>query len=287
MVKILIEHYSEQDDFAHKLAKRLKSITGTDVRTYLELNRENPKIENEELAESFKDYDIIIPIVADDYPNNLVLGDGFEEFSELEDKFLLPIIYNETQWSSVNWIVKSKVFPEDGSPFEELNEKSKANTLGKLINTIEDIIFQKNAKQQNAIENVIEKKNVVFISHSHDDADFAELLKLQLEKNGIYGWMDSEKLKIGHDWRQEIDEGIINSIALIVIMSPEAKNSEYVTYEWAFGWGRQIPVFPIMLKQTLLHPRLELLQYLDFTNRVTRPWQKLIDSIKALQTYSF
>ena len=29
------------------------------------------------------------------------------------------------------------------------------------------------------------KEKIVFISHDHDDADFAELLKLQLEKNGI------------------------------------------------------------------------------------------------------
>lgn len=282
-MKILIEHYPEQNDFAESLAKRLKLIKETEVETFSEIMLKNPEIENVELAKSFKKYDIIIPIIANNYPKESVLSQGLEKFSEVNDKFLLPIIYDNTQWSSVNWIVKSKVFPENGSPFEELTEKSKVNTVSKLVNTIEEIIFQRNTQKTktNVITNNLE--NFVFISHSHEDADFAELLKLQLEKEGINGWMDNEKLKIGQDWRQEIDEGITNSIALIVIMSPEAKNSEYVTYEWAYGWGKQIPIFPIMLKQTPLHPRLESLQYLDFTNRVTRPWQKLIDSIKVLQ----
>lgn len=37
-----------------------------------------------------------------------------------------------------------------------------------------------------------------------------------------------------------------------------------------------------MLKLTQLHPRLESLQYLDFTNRATRLWGKFIESIKEL-----
>ena len=69
---------------------------------------------------------------------------------------------------------------------------------------------------------------------------------------------------------------------MIAIMTPDARKSEYVTYEWAFAWGKGKPIFPIMLKQTQLHPRLESLQYLDFTNRTTRPWDKLISSIKEL-----
>jgi len=282
-MNILIEHYPEQNDFAEKLANRLKLIDGTNIETFYEIMIKNPDIENVDLAKSFNEYDIIVPIIANNYPKESVLSKGLERFSSHDDKFLLPIIYDNTQWSSVNWIVKSKVFPENGSPFEELSEKSKSNTITKLVNTIEEIIFQKNIKKTETKIISNKKENIVFISHSHEDADFAELLKLQLEKVGINGWMDNEKLKIGQDWRQEIDEGITNSIALVVIMSPEAKNSEYVTYEWAYGWGKQIPIFPIMLKQTPLHPRLESLQYLDFTNRITRPWQKLVDSIKILQ----
>lgn len=283
-MKILIEHYPDQTEFAEKLAKRLKSLKEKEVivETYADILKQNPEINNKELVNTFNEYDIIIPIIAGDYSTNSDLTDSLEEFSELENKYLFPIIFENTQWSSVNWIVKSKVYPEDGSPFEELSEKSKAITINKIFTTIGDILFQKKTLEANS-EKKIDMENIVFISHSHSDSDFAELLKLQLEKNGINAWLDNEKLQIGKDWRQEIDDGISKSIALIVIMSPEAKNSEYVTYEWSFGWGKDKPIYTIMLKQTTLHPRLESLQYLDFTNRVTRPWQKLIESISGHQ----
>ncbi|HXQ33082.1 MAG TPA: toll/interleukin-1 receptor domain-containing protein [Anaerolineales bacterium] len=121
---------------------------------------------------------------------------------------------------------------------------------------------------------------IFFISHDHSDGDFAELLKLRLEKKGYGAWVDLERLRVGEDWRQEIDNAIRNATALVVIMSPEARQSEYVTYEWAFAWGVGVPVIPILLKETPLHPRLESLQYLDFTNRAARPWDKLIDALK-------
>lgn len=81
-----------------------------------------------------------------------------------------------------------------------------------------------------------------------------------------------------------IDLAIKDAFALIVIMTPEAKASEYVTYEWAFAWGVGVKVIPIMLKTTPLHPRLEALQYLDFTNLKTRPWERLIEEVKGAES---
>ena len=44
-------------------------------------------------------------------------------------------------------------------------------------------------------------------------------------------------LRPGSDWRQEIDRAIRDSFVLIVVVSPDSKASEYVTYEWAFALG--------------------------------------------------
>jgi hypothetical protein len=64
-------------------------------------------------------------------------------------------------------------------------------------------------------------------------------------------------------------------------MTPEAKESEYVTYEWAYATGAGVKVVPLMVKTTQMHPRLESLQYLDFTNRRARPWDRLIEELSA------
>ena len=109
--------------------------------------------------------------------------------------------------------------------------------------------------------------NHIFISYHHHECDFAACLRMEVEALGLDTWIDKRKLRAGDDWRNEIDNGIKNAVALIVVMTPEARASDYVTYEWAFALGYGIKVIPIMLKTTPLHPRLDVLQYIDFTNQ--------------------
>lgn len=124
--------------------------------------------------------------------------------------------------------------------------------------------------------------NHIFISHSHEDSDFSEILENKLSQKGYAAWRDTG-IRGGEDWRREIDEAIKESLALIVVMTPSAKASEYVTYEWAFAWGAGVKVIPIMLRPTALHPRLESLQYLDFTNRQARPWTDLLELLDEVE----
>lgn len=121
----------------------------------------------------------------------------------------------------------------------------------------------------------------IFISYAHSDGDFAEILINQLSNSGINSWVDNQHLRAGEDWRQAIDDAIRNAGALILIMSPSAKASEYVTYEWAFALRLGIRVIPLLLKPVdKLHPRLEALQYLDFSNRSMRSWGKLVEELQ-------
>lgn len=120
----------------------------------------------------------------------------------------------------------------------------------------------------------------IFISYNHDDGDFADNLREKIKEAGFEPWIDIAGLHAGEDWRAEIDQAIKEAAALIVVMTPKAKESEYVTYEWAFAWGAGVKVIPVLLKPTELHPRLETLHYLDFTNRMARPWDKLIEALQ-------
>jgi HEAT repeat protein len=125
----------------------------------------------------------------------------------------------------------------------------------------------------------------VFISYSIEDNDFADKIRQRIENAGFSAWKSTDQLKPGQQWRDGIDSGINDAFALIVIMSPAAKKSEYVTYEWAFAWGAQIPVIPILHKETKLHPRLEVLQYLKFMSLLDnqRPWSELIERLQTLK----
>jgi hypothetical protein len=136
-MKIFIDHFSPEKDFAENLAKRIRVLKDVSVATYSELQKKDVEMNNEKLVKELETFDIIIPIVADNYSAGDEINNKLEELSDRKDKIVLPIIYDDSQWSSINWVVKSKVFPENGSPFRDLDENSKNNTIKKLIITIQ------------------------------------------------------------------------------------------------------------------------------------------------------
>lgn len=124
----------------------------------------------------------------------------------------------------------------------------------------------------------------IFVSYKHDEQDFVEMLIHQLQAAGFPVWVDTEQLRAGENWREAINFAIQDAFALILVISPEAKASQYVTYEWAYAQGTGIKVIPVLLKETeKLHPQLEMLQYLDFTDRARPPWDKLMRRLWELQ----
>ncbi len=121
----------------------------------------------------------------------------------------------------------------------------------------------------------------VFISYCRKDADFAQIVEQNIKAAGLTTWRDLD-VHAGGDWRSEIDDGIKDALAVVVLMSPESAQSIYVGYEWAFALGAGVPVIPVLLNLTYsdLHPRLSTTQGLDFSGE--RPWDKLLSSLKEI-----
>lgn len=123
----------------------------------------------------------------------------------------------------------------------------------------------------------------IFVSYAREDKNFAQELNKRLRESHQIPWQASIDLKGGENWQDAIDKALRNAEALVVVMSPHATKSQYVTYEWAFAFGAGVPVIPVVRKRTTLHPRLNTLQYIDFTKGRGAPFVGLL---KALPTRS-
>ena len=122
----------------------------------------------------------------------------------------------------------------------------------------------------------------IFISYHHGDEDFAEVLRSKVSADGtLAAWTFRERLRAGDDWRHEIDQALRMSAALVHVMTPEAAESQYVTYEWSYAMGLGTPVIPVLLRPTKLHPKLSALQHVDFTRTSHRPWAALMRDVRA------
>ena len=126
------------------------------------------------------------------------------------------------------------------------------------------------------------EKPKVFISYSSSDGDFAELMKMKLESSNIEVWRDVHEISPGEEWRNEIDYGLLNSDSIIIVLNQNSSKSSYVTYEWAFALGNGKNIIPILLEECEIHPRIRVLQYLDFKDK-KRPWDKLVNRVNQLQ----
>lgn len=119
----------------------------------------------------------------------------------------------------------------------------------------------------------------VFISYSSKDSIFADLTKMKLKEADVDVWLDSGELRAGEEWRDAIDKGITSADVMVVILTPSSCKSSYVTYEWGFALGKGKPVIPILLESSNIHPRLDVLQYIDFQDQKAFPWKDLASEI--------
>jgi hypothetical protein len=87
----------------------------------------------------------------------------------------------------------------------------------------------------------------VFISHSKQDVEFVRYLKTLLEQQGIPVWLDESRLTPSTRWWNEIETSIDTCGALIVVMSPNGKESDWVEREVLLAEQLKKPIFPVLL----------------------------------------
>jgi predicted ABC-type transport system involved in lysophospholipase L1 biosynthesis ATPase subunit len=97
-----------------------------------------------------------------------------------------------------------------------------------------------------------------FISYASKDQTFAEELQTDLRAAGVSCWYAPEDLKIGEETRTAIDTAISANSKLLLILSTESVNSDWVKkeVETAFEKERDSPktlvLFPIRLDDAVI-----------------------------------
>lgn len=108
----------------------------------------------------------------------------------------------------------------------------------------------------------------IFISYSRRDDETMRKIAFRLRDQGFKVWVDNEKLIPGTSaWEEGIENAIKNALAVIVILSPDSKGSEWVRREITYADQFQKRVFPVLAKgseEMSLPIRLVTRQYVDF-----------------------
>ncbi len=88
----------------------------------------------------------------------------------------------------------------------------------------------------------------VFLSYSRRDAAFMRRVCDDLSAEGLTVWTDETGLEPGTpDWEAAIDEALERAGCMVVLLSPEAKESRWVGIETARAEARGTPIIPVLL----------------------------------------
>lgn len=126
----------------------------------------------------------------------------------------------------------------------------------------------------------MESRKHVFISYKREDRRYVNELEKRIQKAGLATWTDKE-ISAGENWETAIDAAIQDAFALVLVMTPKARASEYVTYEWSYAMGLGVTIIPVLFESTDVHPKLHKIQNFDFTGR--KSWTELLERLKELE----
>jgi hypothetical protein len=299
--KIFISYSHKDEEWKDRLLIHLRVLERKGMVDLWDTSRIQPGSKwVDDIAKAIKEANIALLLISPDF-----LASDFIVQRELpvllehlhkEGLIVLSILIRACFWASIPDLAQIQFLNDPNKPLDALPQPEADESLASIAQRIIDLteaVYQHEAQVKSTAKRKRQKApratkqpstktragKYLFISHSKVDGDFAELLKLRLEREGYDAWIDVDRIGPGVDWRSEIDDAIKKSLVVIAVMSPEARQSEYVTYEWAFAWGSGIKLIPIMLRQTTMHPRLATLQFLDFSNRIARPWDDLVEAL--------
>ncbi len=103
----------------------------------------------------------------------------------------------------------------------------------------------------------------IFISYSKKDIVYAEKLINALRREGFNPWLDMQSLQAGTYWPDRLHAAIKDCDAYILIMSRNAKKSQWVPEELVVAKSKGKPIFPLRLDGTELFLGIQTVQAED------------------------
>lgn len=125
----------------------------------------------------------------------------------------------------------------------------------------------------------------VFLSHASIDKPFVEKLARDLIKMGVQVWYDKWEIRAGDSILWKIEEGIEESDYLVIVISKEAWESDWVRKEIEAAFQKQVEmkakfILPIFYRDCKIPLLLSGIKYADFRKNYDEGLKELMRVFK-------
>ena len=122
-----------------------------------------------------------------------------------------------------------------------------------------------------------------FVSYSRVDSEFALQLAEHLKVAGANVWLDQLDIEPGTPWDSAIEEALLNSTHMLVILSTVSVTSDNVRDEVSYALSQQMKVIPVLYRECKVPFRLARLQHIDFRNDYDSAFKALLRTLRVEQ----
>lgn len=123
-----------------------------------------------------------------------------------------------------------------------------------------------------------------FMSYSRENLSLQRRIIAGLRERGVNVWVDVENLIPGSPaWEREIERSIRGAAGVVVLLSPEANNSEWVRREISFAEQNAKRIFPVLIQgdeDDSIPLRLSSHQRVDLRRRFSDGLDELANALK-------
>ncbi|MCL4253668.1 MAG: TIR domain-containing protein [Anaerolineae bacterium] len=127
------------------------------------------------------------------------------------------------------------------------------------------------------------KQHDIFISYSRKDIEMMYKIRDALRAGGAVVWTDEYLKPHTPEWESAIEHAIGESRGLVIICSPESKNSKWVRIELKWADIKGLDIFPLLIsgtEETSIPTSLITHQYIDAREDTIGKISILVDSVK-------
>lgn len=107
----------------------------------------------------------------------------------------------------------------------------------------------------------------IFLSYSREDTEFMQRIRGDLRAAGFEVWTDDTGLEPGTPaWETAVQRAIEAANCMVVLLSPAAKESLWVTRELSYAENQNLRIFPVLLRgdqKSSVPIRLSSTQHID------------------------
>jgi hypothetical protein len=123
----------------------------------------------------------------------------------------------------------------------------------------------------------------IFLSYSRTDSDMMGRIRDTLRGDGLTVWTDENLTPGTPSWQSAIEEALESAGCVVVLLSPDARKSEWVANELSYASAQDVAVFPVLVRgEAKDSVPLQLInaQRVDLRARFLVGMQSLIDAVR-------